>query len=162
VEAADRGEVAIEPGLVAEKENLHAVALLRRKSSGPSHLALLAVHELVAGLDDRLARPRVGHLLAHLVAARQRWRWLTAHLRTFTGGPRRAGTASRVWGARRGWPRREAARRRRGGGAEAARRRRGGGAEAARRRRGGGAEAADLGNSETDEALVAGEAHRQG
>ena len=82
MEAADRGEVAIEPGLVAEKENLHAVALLRRKSSGPSHLALLAVHELVAGLDDRLARPRVGHLLAHLVAARQRRRRIAAHLRT--------------------------------------------------------------------------------
>ena len=28
MEAADRGEVAIEPGLVAEKENLHAVALV--------------------------------------------------------------------------------------------------------------------------------------
>ena len=45
----------------------------QQTSRGPRHLALPAVHELVA-VGKGLARPREEHLLAHLVAARQRLR----------------------------------------------------------------------------------------
>ena len=72
-EAADLGEAALDVALVAGEEHLHALALVRLGSGGPRHLALLAVHELVA-VRKGVARPRVEDLLAHLVAARQRLR----------------------------------------------------------------------------------------
>ena len=79
-EAADSGEVAFDVGFVAGEERAHALAPVRHVSGGPHHLALLAVHELVA-FRNGLASPRVEHLLAHLVAARQRRRRTAAHLR---------------------------------------------------------------------------------
>ena len=74
-QAGDRGEEEVDTALVAGEEQWHAHALTldALESGGPLHLALLAVHELVAARSG-LARPREEHLLAHLVAARQRRR----------------------------------------------------------------------------------------
>ena len=72
VHPLDKVAVAVDVALVAGEEHAHALALVAA-SAGPRHLALLAVHELVAVQND-LARPRVEHLLAQRVAARQRLR----------------------------------------------------------------------------------------
>ena len=71
--AADLGEEEVDDALVAGEENVHALALVALASARPLHLALLAVHDLVAIIPG-MARPRVEHLLAHCVAARQRLR----------------------------------------------------------------------------------------
>eukprot|EP00964_Phaeocystis_antarctica_P060571 scaffold36118_cov61-Phaeocystis_antarctica.AAC.2 len=70
--AADPGEEHTEVGRVAWEVHDH-VPLARGR---PRHLALLAVHEPVAARKGK-ARPHVEHLLAHLVAARERRRWVT-------------------------------------------------------------------------------------
>eukprot|EP00964_Phaeocystis_antarctica_P112756 scaffold76866_cov56-Phaeocystis_antarctica.AAC.7 len=79
-EAADLGEEAVDVALVAGEKDVHARVLFLA-SAGPRHLAPLAVHQCRA-IVQGLARPRVEHLLAHLVAARQRRRRIAAHLRT--------------------------------------------------------------------------------
>ena len=71
-EAADRGDEAVDVGLVAGEEHVHALVPVIT-TAGPHHLALLAVHELVA-VGKGMVRPRVEHLVANLVAARQRLR----------------------------------------------------------------------------------------
>ena len=105
-EAADRGEEAVDTaGFVAGEEHLH-VRVPFLAISGPRHLALPAVHELVAA-GKGLARPRVEHLLAHRIAARQRLRpraeslgvgvarggcqgrWLASGMRVYAAGLRR-------------------------------------------------------------------------
>ena len=88
VEAADLGEEAVDPALVAGEEHLHARALVALEGGGPHHLAPLAVHELVVprvwAVVKGLARPLVVHLVSHLVPARERRR-LAAHLHTHQG-----------------------------------------------------------------------------
>eukprot|EP00964_Phaeocystis_antarctica_P083625 scaffold52613_cov55-Phaeocystis_antarctica.AAC.2 len=79
-EAADLGEDAGDPALVAGEAHAHALVPILA-IAGPHHLTLLAVHDLVA-VRNGLARLRVEHLLAHRVAARQRRRRIAAHLRT--------------------------------------------------------------------------------
>ena len=71
-EAADRGEEAVDVALVAGEEHAHALTTSPCWPR-PHHLALLAVHDLVAAKHGH-ALPRVEHLLAHRVAARQRLR----------------------------------------------------------------------------------------
>ena len=71
-EAADLGEPAFDAALVAGEE--HRDVRVQFVASGrPHHLALPAVHELVA-VGKGLAPPREEHLLAHRVPARQRLR----------------------------------------------------------------------------------------
>ena len=90
--AADLSEAAADVALVAGEEHAHALALGLHpaasaiKRAGPHHLALLAVHELVAARKG-IVRPRVEDLLAHLVAVRQRRRRVAAHLRTRSQQP---------------------------------------------------------------------------
>ena len=74
--------------LVAREAHSHALALVGLPSNGPHHLALLAVHDLVA-VGKGVARPRVEDLVAHLVTARQRRRRVAAHLRTQTTSRKR-------------------------------------------------------------------------
>ena len=80
--AADRGEVAFDRALVAGEEHGHALALVALGRRWPHHLALLAVLEPAAALED-VALPRKVDLLSYRVAARQRrWRlaaYLCAH-----------------------------------------------------------------------------------
>ena len=76
-------------GVVAGEEHRHALALVGLESGGPHHLALLAVHELVA-VGKGLARPREEDLLAYRVAARQRRRRIPAHLCTQPPAVRRS------------------------------------------------------------------------
>ena len=79
-EAAYIGEEALDAARVAGEAHRHALALVCLNSGGPHHLALLAVHELVA-VRNGVACPREEDLVADLVAARQRrWR-IAAHLR---------------------------------------------------------------------------------
>ena len=56
--AADRVEVAVDVARVAGEAHANAIALDNLESGGPHHLALLAVHVLVAGRKG-LVRPRV-------------------------------------------------------------------------------------------------------
>ena len=91
-EAADLGGPAADVALVAWEEHAYALAtiaigrdapppccqshvdaLVVLEFGGPNHLALLAEYEPVAA-PKGLAIPREEHLLAHLVAARQRLR----------------------------------------------------------------------------------------
>ena len=77
--AADLVEVAVGRALVAGEAHRHALALDALGSGGPHHLALLAVHDLVAALEG-LTPPREVDLLSNRVAAWQRrWR-LAAYL----------------------------------------------------------------------------------
>ena len=79
---ADLAEVAADRALVAGEEHFHALAPVALASRGPQHLALLAVHDQAAVLED-VALPREVDLLSYRVAARQRrWRlaaYLCAH-----------------------------------------------------------------------------------
>ena len=54
--------------------------LVRLESGGSRHLALLAMHELVAASWKRLARPRPEHLVSKIVASGQ-------HASSKRGGP---------------------------------------------------------------------------
>ena len=68
----DLGEEAVDAALVAVVEHIHALVLVLT-TAGPCHLALQAVHDLAAA-GKSFVRPRVKHLLAQRVAARQRLR----------------------------------------------------------------------------------------
>ena len=72
-EAADHAEVQRKAALVAGEEHTYAIALNAPERGGTRHLALPAVHELVALLKAvAAAGPRIEYLISHLVAARQR------------------------------------------------------------------------------------------
>ena len=73
---ADLVEAAAGRALVAGEAHGHAFALVALERRWPHHLALLAVHKLVAALQG-LTPPREVDLLSNRVAAWQR-RWRTA------------------------------------------------------------------------------------
>ena len=80
---ADLAKVAADRALVAGEEHFHALAHVALERLGPHHLALFAVHDPAAVLED-VALPREVDLLSYRVAARQRrWRlaaYLCAHM----------------------------------------------------------------------------------